>query len=162
MKILVVGAGVIGTTYAWQLSNAGQEVVLFVREGKREKIQKDGIRIKCKDERQKQSAPTEVVYHPTVISELASDNFFDLILVSVRAHQLDDILPLLAEYSGNADILFFSNNWWGDQRISKFLHSEKYLFGFSRLVGGWRTEEAVECIIFDNPELVTMLGERDG
>jgi hypothetical protein len=30
------------------------------------------------------------------------------------------------------------------------------------LVGGWRTEDGFECIFFDNPELVTMLGERDG
>ncbi|SRR6266540_2443757 len=36
------------------------------------------------------------------------------------------------------------------------------MFGFSRLVGGWRTADAIECIIFDSPELVTMLGERDG
>jgi ketopantoate reductase len=29
MKIPVLGAGVIGTTYAWQLSNAGHDVSLL-------------------------------------------------------------------------------------------------------------------------------------
>lgn len=32
MNILIFGAGVIGTTYAWQLSEAGNNVTLLVRE----------------------------------------------------------------------------------------------------------------------------------
>ncbi len=162
MKILILGAGVIGTTYAWQLSNAGHDVTLFVRKASLERIQKEGIRIRCKDERQKNSAPIEVTYHPNVIAELHKQNHYDLILVSVRAHQLDDILPILAEHSGKTDILFFSNNWFGEEKIRKFLPSEQYLFGFSRLVGGWRTKDQVECILFNNSELATLLGERDG
>jgi ketopantoate reductase len=42
MKILILGAGVIGTTYAWQLSNAGQDVTLFVRKANLERIKKEG------------------------------------------------------------------------------------------------------------------------
>ena len=30
MKILILGAGVISTTYAWQLSNAGYDVTLTI------------------------------------------------------------------------------------------------------------------------------------
>ena len=91
----------------------------------------------------------------------AQDNY-DLIIVSVRAHQLDDVLPLLEKGSGKADVLFFGNNWQGEKKIREYLPAEKYLFGFSRLIGGWRTDNYVECIFFDNPELATMLGERDG
>lgn len=97
-----------------------------------------------------------------VVDELCAQDDYDLIIVSVRAHQLDKVLPMLAKHAGKADILFFTNNWWGEEKIRKFLSVEKYLFGFSRLVGGWRKEGEVECVIFDNPELVTMLGERDG
>jgi 2-dehydropantoate 2-reductase len=43
MKILVLGAGVIGTTYAWQLSKAGHEVTLLVRKPNREKIERDAF-----------------------------------------------------------------------------------------------------------------------
>jgi len=162
MKVLVLGAGVIGITYAWQLSNAGHNVSLLVRKGKREQIEMNGIRIRYKDERQKKSEPVEVVYHPTVVDDFHPQDNYDLILVSVRAHQLDEILPSMAERSGQADILFFGNNWWGEEKIRKILSPEKYLFGFSRLVGGWRTDDGINCIFFDNPELVTMLGERDG
>lgn len=162
MKILILGAGVIGTTYAWQLSNSGQDVTLFVRAGKKERIEREGFLIRCKDERQKKSEPFEVTYHPVVVDELRVLDNYDLIIVSVRAHQMDDVLPMLAEHSGKADILFFGNNWWGEERIRKFLPAEKYFFGFSRLVGGWQTGNQVDCIIFDNPELVTMLGEPEG
>jgi len=162
MRILIFGAGVIGTAYAWQLSNAGHEVKLFVRKTNLEKIAKEGIHIRCRDERQKKSEPFEVTYHPAVVDELHAQDNYELIIASVRAHQLEGVLPVLAEGSGKKDILFFGNNWWGEEKIRKFLPAENYLFGFSRLVGGWRTENQVECIFFDNPELVTMLGERDG
>ncbi len=162
MKILILGAGVIGTTYAWQLSNAGHDVSLLVRKPKKEQIAIDGIHIRYKDERLKKSDAMEVTYHPIVVDEYHRQDGYDLIIVSVRAHQLDELLPMLADHSGWADILFFGNNWWGEERIRKFLPAGKYLFGFSRLVGGWRRDNQIECIFFDNPELVTMLGERDG
>lgn len=162
MKILVLGAGVIGSTYAWQLSNAGHDVSLFVRTSSKEQIERDGIHIRYKDERLKISGPMEATYYPVVVDQFQAQDHYDLIIVSVRAHQLDEILPMLAASAGSAEILFFGNNWWGEERIRKFLPSEKYLFGFSRLVGGWRTENQIECVFFNNPELVTMLGEKDG
>ncbi len=162
MKILILGAGVIGTTYAWQLSNAGHDVSLFVRKSKREQVEKEGIHIRYKDERIKKSEAMEVTYHPVVVDQFMAQDHYDLIIVSVRAHQLEQVLPELAAYAGSTEILFFGNNWWGEERIRKFLSPEQYLFGFSRLVGGWRSDNGIDCIFFDNPELATMLGEKDG
>src|SRR5689334_20366684 len=99
MKILILGAGVIGTTYAWQLSEAGHHVTLFVRKGSLERYQREGVLIRCKDERQKKVAPIEVRYQPSFVDELRAGDNYDLIMVSVRAHQLEDILPILAEHS---------------------------------------------------------------
>jgi len=39
MNILVFGAGIIGTIYAWQLSEAGQNVALLVRRGRKQEIE---------------------------------------------------------------------------------------------------------------------------
>lgn len=162
MKILILGAGVVGTTYAWQLSNARQEVTLFVRQGKREAAEREGFRIRCRDERKGQATPAEIAYRPAITDKLSPQDGYDLYVVCVRAHQLDQVLPLLAERSGAADILFFSNNWWGDEKIGKLIPARRYLFGFSRLVGGWRTGNQIDCVIFNAPGLVTMLGEKDG
>lgn len=35
MRLLVIGTGVIGTTYAWQLMQAGCEVTHYVRKGRK-------------------------------------------------------------------------------------------------------------------------------
>ena len=51
MKILVFGAGVIGVTYAWQLSLAGHEVALLVRPGRKQEMESKGIAISCLDNR---------------------------------------------------------------------------------------------------------------
>lgn len=162
MKILIVGAGVIGTTYGWQLSGISCDATLLVRPGNRAKIEQEGIRIRCKDERQKPAVTTEVVYRPKVVDVLDPKEGYDLIIVSVRAQQLDAVLPLLAASANQADILFFGNNWWGEERISKFLPTKRCFYGFSRLVGGWRTDNRVECIVFNTPGLDTMLGEAAG
>lgn len=162
MKILVLGAGVIGTIYAWQLSGTGHEVTLFVRPGVRHKIEQDGFHIHCQDQRKEHIASTDIVYRTNVVDKLSPQAGYELIMVSVRAQQLDEVLPMLAENAGKANVLFFGQNWWGDERIRKHLPAEQFLFGFSRLVGGWRTENQVECVFFDTPGLVTMLGEKDG
>jgi len=162
MKILIFGAGVIGTTYAWQLSATGHEVTVFVRKGSPAIAEGQSFHIRCKDEREKPPKTTELDFRPTVIDVLAPDHDYELIVVCVRAQQLDDVLPVLAQNTGKADILFFGNNWWGEEKIRSFLPAEKYLFGFSRLVGGWRIVNEINCIFFDNPELATMLGEPGG
>ena len=72
MKILVFGAGVVGISYAWQLSLAGHEVVLLVRPGRKQEVESGGIAISCLDFRgglpflglgKKRS---EAVYHPVL------------------------------------------------------------------------------------------------
>jgi len=40
MKILVFGAGVIGISYAWQLSLAGHDVALLVRPGRKQELER--------------------------------------------------------------------------------------------------------------------------
>lgn len=162
MNILVAGAGVIGTTYAWKLSQAGHQVTLLVRPGQKRAAERDGFTIYCKDERKKQTPPEEVVYHPPVVETLAAASPVDLILVTVKSNQLDALLPDLAKYAGRADVLFFQNNGWGSQHIQKFLPESQILFGFSRLIRGWKEGRCIECIIFDSPLMSTLLGEASG
>lgn len=158
MKLLILGAGVIGTSYGWQLAEAGQDVTLLVRPGKKAIFQ-DGIPIHCRDERCKLPRQIETVFHPKVVESFGPEDGYELILVCVKSNQLEAVLPSLAQNSGKADILFFQNNWWGDQKIRVYLQPEQYFFGFSRMVGGWRTGSTVECIIFNAPGMTTMLGE---
>lgn len=65
MKFTIVGTGVIGTTYGWQLSNAGHEVVHWVRNPtQRDTISSEGIPIRCLDLRSRRATEIETVYRP--------------------------------------------------------------------------------------------------
>ena len=161
MKILIIGAGVIGVTYGWRLSASGQDVTLLVRQGKKA-VYQGGIPLRCKDERTKPPRQIETVYLPKVTETFTPQDGYDLIVVCVKSNQVDAILPELARNAGKSDILFFQNNWWGDEKICTWLSPQQYFFGFSRIVGGWRNGETVESIIFDAPGMTTMLGEKDG
>jgi ketopantoate reductase len=146
VKILVFGAGVIGISYAWQLSLAGHEVVLLVRPGRKQEVESRGIAISCLDFRgglafvglgKKRS---DAVYHPVLAEQFSPADNYELILVCVRCNQLRDVLPVLAEKAGDATILFLQNNWSGTAEIEPFLTPSRYLIGFPSVGGpGVRT-----------------------
>ena len=106
MKILIYGAGVVGCTYGWQLSKVGCDVTVLVRKGQKECVQKDGIQIICSDFRGKARKDTDVIFKPTVIDELSSNNDFEYIIVSTNKLQLSTILPTLSKSAGKANVVF--------------------------------------------------------
>lgn len=160
MKILIFGAGVIGTTYAWQLSEAGFDVSLFVRKQKMVRFSHSGISISCTDMRGKKKAYTTSVFRPKTIDSLDASKGFDLIIVSVKTYQLDDVVPFLAKNAGKASILFLGNIWGGFDLIQKNLPANSYLFGFPAMAGGGKTDGGIQTTLFKNGN--TMLGEPDG
>jgi len=68
MKILIYGAGIVGITYGWQLSKAGHDITIMVRQGKKQFFEKKGIPIHCSDFRSGQKQVEQVVFHPKNIS----------------------------------------------------------------------------------------------
>ncbi len=144
MKILILGAGVIGTVYAWQLSEAGHDISVLVRSDKKDFLAKEGFEIHYTDERRKPKTTGDIHFLPKVVDDWSPQDGYKLLIVCVRANQLEELLPKIAEKVGNTDVLFFQNNWCGDQVINRFLPAAQYLFGFSRLVGGWRNANQVK------------------
>lgn len=157
MNILVFGAGVIGTLYAWQLSEAGHNVSLLVRPGRKQNLESKGIPISCIDSRAKKAIHIQTVYHPHLVEEFSPADGYELILVCVKRNQLNEVLPTLAQQSGNADILFLQNNWSGRAEIERYLAPSRYLLGFPS-AGGSRDQQGMQCVL----EADTSLGEIDG
>ena len=162
MKILIIGAGVIGVTYGWQLSLAGNQITMYVRQGKKEKLEQSGIPITCLDTRHGKKKQTETIFHPEFVEELYPDNHYDLIMVAVNSNQISSVLPLLKEGAGNTDIMFFSNNWPGIGEISNMLDESGYFFGYPFKAGGGRDDQGCQLVIFGNPITNTVLGEVNG
>lgn len=160
MKILVFGAGVIGTTYAWQMWEAGHEVILLVRKQKLVRYSNSGINISSTDERGKEKEYKKTVFRPRVVDRLDPSEHYDLIIVAVRNYQLKDAVPYIAKYSGQSDILFLGHFWQENEWIEKTLPKGRYFFGFPGMVLGAQALEGINCYFFGNSN--TFLGEPDG
>lgn len=161
MKILIYGAGTIGCTYGWQLSEAGYDITVLVRQGKKQLIEESGINIHCTDFRKGQKRMEQIVFRPKVIEKLLPQNEYDFIIVTVNNIPLSDILPVLAASAGKADILFFQNIWDFDE-IKEYLAPEQYFFGFPFMAGGGRDANGLNTIISGSKYSKTMLGEANG
>lgn len=162
MKILIYGAGTIGCTYGWQLSEAGHDITVLVREGKKDFIEENGFNIHCSDYRGKKKRIVSTIFRPKVIHKLSPQNDFEYIIVSVNCLHLKEVLPVLAQSAGKAHILFFQNMWDDFDEIRKHLIPERYFFGFPFMAGGGREENHIQTIISGSKYSQTMLGEADG
>jgi ketopantoate reductase len=163
MKILIYGAGIVGCTYGWQLSEAGHDLSVLVRKEKKQQIEEDGIAIHCSDFRGGQKQIKQTVFRPKVMVELSSQNDFEYIIVSTNNLHLKEVLPVLAKSAGKAHILFFQNMWKDDfDEIANYLSPEQYFFGFPFMVGGGRDSKSIHCAISGLKYSHTPLGELNG
>lgn len=163
MKILIYGAGIVGCTYGWQLSEAGCDITVLVRPDKKESIEQDGITINCSDFRSGTKVVKEIVFRPKVIDSLLVDNNFEYIIVTTNNLHLTEILPILKESAGQAHILFFQNMWMDDfYETEKYLSLNQYFFGFPFMAGGGRESNTIYSAISGLKYSHTPLGEIDG
>lgn len=146
MKYLIYGAGTIGITYAWLLSQMN-EVDVFVKPERCEMISK-GITIAAKDLRKKSANYEKTMFYPHCVTEISDQ--YDGILVTVNRCQLQSILPLLSENQHFTKyFVFMQNNWNLEAEISAYLPADKFIIAFPSSVGGGRDDNCVEVILFD-------------
>ncbi len=89
MKILIYGAGVIGSLYAVLLSEAGFDVSVYARNKRLESLRKNGLLYKKNDKIK--------VANVSVVSEVSQDDFYDYIFLPVRENQLIGALEELKD-----------------------------------------------------------------
>lgn len=163
MKILIYGAGIVGSTYGWQLSKVGHEITVLVRPEKIQRIKEEGIHIHCTDYRGGQKDVEDIVFKPDVIDSLSADNSFEYIIVTTNNLHLKEVLPMLSKSAGNAHILFFQNMWVDDlDSINEHLSEKQYFFGFPFMVGGGRDVVGINSAISGLKQSHTPLGELNG
>ena len=152
MRILVIGAGVIGSVYAGKLIVAGHEVVLLARGRRLADLQASGLILEEAQSGQRTALPV------TAVVTLDPTDRYDLVLVPVRAEQLTSTLPLLSSMRDGSDVLFFGNTAGGQAQLVEALGS-RVLFGFPA-AGGTRDGSVVRYVLIDQQQ--TMLGEPNG
>ena len=89
-KILIFGAGVIGSIYAGKLSFAGHSVSVLARNKRLTELQLNGLLLS-------ENGKDVIKAAVAVISELKTGDIYDYIFITLRKDQLKDALSLLAQ-----------------------------------------------------------------
>lgn len=152
MRILVFGAGVIGSVYAGHLLRAGHQVALLARGRRLSDLTTSGLVLNDAESGQTEVLPVTAVGTPEPgIS-------YDMVLVSVRADQLPATLPALGGLPGDPDVLFFGSSGGRSEQLREAL-GQRALFGFPA-AGGIRDGPAIRYVLIRQQQ--TMLGEPTG
>ena len=155
-KILVYGAGPLGSLFAARLQQGGNDVSILARGQRLTDLREHGIVLQ--DVMSKQQTVTRV----NVVKELAPDDAYDLVLVIMRKNHALEILPILAANRHTSNVLFLMNNAAGPEEWVEALGRERVLIGFPYSVG-YRDGHVVHYMAGteDDPSLVPF-GEADG
>lgn len=127
MRILVYGAGVLGCNLARDFYHSKQDVTLLARGKWAEEIKNNGLRIK------NQLFLHTSVFHIPVITELKSDDIYDVIFVTIRYTQIDTVVDILRE-NQSKNIVFVGNNTNANY-TSSLLKNKNVMFAFLVSVG---------------------------
>lgn len=149
MKILVVGAGVIGSVYASKLVDAGHDVTMVARGERLADLLTSGLVIENAESGVRSKGTVSAVSAPDPARE------YDLGLVAVRSEQIPSTLPLLTTMTDGSDVLFFGNTGGRNADLVRALGS-RAVFGFPA-AGGTRDGHLIRYVLIDQQQ--TMLGE---
>jgi 2-dehydropantoate 2-reductase len=123
LKIAVLGMGGIGSTFALHLSRAGHEVTAVARGRRLEQLALAQAVVTVSGER----APVQVS------GELDVTVAYDLVLVTVLAHQVDAVLTRLGE-SAAKTVMFAFNVFEPLDRLRDAVGKERFAFGFPAIL----------------------------
>ncbi|MGW8454075.1 ketopantoate reductase family protein [Streptomyces niveus] len=153
MKLLVYGAGVLGSLFSARLHEAGHDVSLLARGERLASLRRHGVRLAEAGSPDVRRVPVPVVEHPA--------GGYDLTAVFVRTHQVDAVLESLAGLEG--DVLFLLNWAAGAEPLGAVIGHERVLLGFGT-AGGTMEGDVVRYRApnFITRRVATPIGEPDG
>lgn len=155
MRILVYGAGNIGSLYAALLNEAGQDVSILARGRRLADIRDHGLRLE--DAVSGEETTTRV----KTVERLDDDDDYDLVLVILPKDRVSQVLPILAADTRIASVMFFCNNAAGPGEMIDALGRERVLLGFPG-AAAVPHDDRIRYLILSAGEQPTTIGELDG
>lgn len=119
MKIAVLGAGPVGSTFAFHFARAGHEVTAIDRGERLAQLRADGAVVTHDGLR------AEVRVAPALDASIA----YDLVLVAVRSSQVDTVLPALRE-SAAKSVMFVFSTFGSLDTLRDAVGAERFVFAF--------------------------------
>ena len=115
MKIAVVGAGAIGGYLGAKLALAGEDVTFIARNKNLAAINANGVRLVLEDGSEQHTATV------CAVQRMADAGAQDAVLITLKAHQLRDVLPELRDLFGPQTMVVTMINsvpWWYFQKLA--------------------------------------------
>ena len=139
LKILIYGAGVIGSVFAGKLALAGNDITVLARGKRFEELKNDGIVLV--------NPKTQKVEQATVnaIDNLMPNAQYDYIIVAMQRTQVDNILSVLSQNSSK-NIVFVVNTASGYDKWVSAVGKDRLMIGFPS-AGGERKNGKVYYFI---------------
>jgi len=158
MKILIFGAGPLGSLYAHLLNNGSNDITVLARNEHYNFVKENGV-ILINEFSQKRT-----VEKVNIVDSLNENDFYDLVIILMRKNSLKCVLPILGKNKKTPTFLFMGNNTLGFDEYLKYVSREKILFGFPG-GGGSRIDHIVHYVDSEKPNgkrLSITIGEIDG
>ena len=125
MKICILGAGAVGTSFAMHHALAGHDVTLVARGARLDKLTRDGGVIATSPP----TTPTPA--RVTVATAVDPTCAWDLVLVTVLAHQLDAaLLGVLKSCPDSTTVMFMFNTFAPLDEYRNAVGASRCVFGF--------------------------------
>lgn len=144
MKILIVGAGIIGSIFGWALAD-GNEVTHLVRSGRAAHFA-GGMEIDIIDRRPGMPSRRKEHYAILAREDVSPAEHFDLVIVPTKHFTLERTLQQVAPFTRSTDTLLLTQNWQGTASLEPWLEKGHYLFGDAKAGGCFRGAELI-CAI---------------
>jgi 2-dehydropantoate 2-reductase len=142
MKILVIGAGVIGTLYGWAARQNGNEVVHLLRPGRAERFC-NGVQFDFYDQRTSRASRGQFVYPLQTSESLADVASCDLVIIPTKHYTLEQTLAQIAPLTRHTDTLLLTQNWQGTAALEPNLQPGHFCFGDAKAGGAYQSDPLV-------------------
>ncbi len=155
MRVLIYGAGAMGSLYAARLQDSGQSITILARGERAGQIRDHGIVL------DNAATHARAITRVSVAEELGPDDAYDMALVFVRKTQLPEVLPALAGSKNIPTTLFMMNNAAGWYDVVSTMGWKRALAGFPG-AGGKREGHIITYALCPSFLQPTTIGELDG
>ena len=146
MRILIIGAGVLGSNLAHSIKK-GNDVTILARNKTYENLKNNGLIIKHK-------LGKKSVDHFNVIDKLDENDIYDVIIVVSRFSSLDSIVKII-EKNKSKNIVFVGNNMNAEKYMN--IKDKNILFAFF-MAAGKKYDGYINSICLNKIEI----GRTDG
>lgn len=155
-KILIYGAGPLGSFYAARLTQAGHDVALLARGQRLADLREHGVVLRNFETGEQSVTPVNLV------ERLSPEDAYDLVLVIMRKNRACDILPILAANKHTPNVVFLMNNAAGPDEFVRALGKDRVLVGFPMAGGSFEGHTVVYLSGNADKPMTIPIGEVDG